>query len=490
MCVLFYKGPLFFDGVSTPTRVFFFCTRKRYRTACCRNHTHRHSSMYCYSGSSTSMATTSKLSALLVGAAFAFTAASAAFVPSSATSSAHLSLIRDGKFFHRRNPARYASQHADTYYPFPPNGEESKELSRILPADKIAGSGLQSELKNVMSDIWKARLLVILAAALYGTNFTCVKVLEESVAPGASTTLRFALASLATLPWLLTSPKQEQLSDLQVGINSSGTENITSSLPPQPHLSTATLAALSGFEVGIYNSLGYISQAVGLETTDASKSAFVCSLAVVVVPILDFLSGKRILPREVFGAAMAVAGVAFLELADADAAASISRGDLITLIQPLAFGLGFWRMEAGMHQYPDEAKRMTAAQILAVFLGSSVYTIFLSGEHTTTAQILDWLSNPHILSALFWTGCITTALTVYMETVALKSLSAAEATMIFSTEPLWGTAFASVVVGEHLGIGAGVGAALILGGCLFSNMGRACPLIFERNLGRESESSS
>merc|ERR1719263_506303 len=87
---------------------------------------------------------------------------------------------------------------------------------------------------------------------------------------------------------------------------------------------------------------------------------------------------------------MAVAGVAFLELADADAAASISRGDLITLIQPLAFGLGFWRMEAGMHQYPDEAKRMTAAQILAVFLGSSVYTIFLSGEHTTTAR--------------FWTG--------------------------------------------------------------------------------------
>ena len=28
-----------------------------------------------------------------------------------------------------------------------------------------------------------------------------------------------------------------------------------------------------------------------------------------------------------------------------------------------------------------------------------------------------------------------------------------------------------LVVGEHLGIGAGVGAALILGGCLFSNMG-------------------
>mmetsp|Transcript_26904 Transcript_26904/g.58830 ORF Transcript_26904/g.58830 Transcript_26904/m.58830 type:complete len:328 (-) Transcript_26904:168-1151(-) len=240
-------------------------------------------------------------------------------------------------------------------------------------------------------------------------------------------------------------------------------------------IDTRLPAIIAGLEVGAYNSVGYISQAIGLETTDASKSAFICSLAVVIVPILDFLAGKKLLPREIVGAAMAVAGVGFLELGGGGggggAVQSISTGELITLMQPLAFGMAFWRMEHACERFPEEAKRLTAAQIFAVFVSSAAYTHFFSGDHSSLTQIVDWVSDPMILGAIFWTGCITTALTLYMETLALKTLSAAETTMIFSTEPLWGTAFASAVVGEQLGLGAGVGAALILGGCLFSNMG-------------------
>lgn len=169
---------------------------------------------------------------------------------------------------------------------------------------------------------------------------------------------------------------------------------------------------------------------------------------------------------------MAVFGVGFLELGGGGGVSAIGSGDILSLVQPLAFGIGFWRMEAGMRRFPEEASRITAAQISAVFLASSVYTFFVSGEPLPLmSQIREWLTDPMIFGALFWTGCITTALTVYMETLALKTLSAAETTMIFSTEPLWGAAFASMVVGEHLGLGAGMGAALILSGCLFSNMG-------------------
>ena len=84
---------------------------------------------------------------------------------------------------------------------------------------------------------------------------------------------------------------------------------------------------------------------------------------------------------------------------------------------------------------------------------------------------MTWITDPMILFALFWTGVITTALTIYMETVALKTLSAAETTLIFSTEPLWGTAFASVVMGETLGVNAAAGAFCILTACLYSNLG-------------------
>lgn len=192
-----------------------------------------------------------------------------------------------------------------------------------------------------------------------------------------------------------------------------------------------------------------------------------------VVPLLDFLNGKNLLSREIMGIILAVVGVGILELGGSDGGAAtataLSHGDLLSLIQPFAFGMAFWRMEKAMKKYPQEANRSTAAQLLAVFTMSAMYGSFVGFPETSV--ILNWLQDPHIVMALIWTGCITTALTVYMETIALKTLSAAETTLIFSTEPIWGAACASVVVGEQLGIGSFVGGALILAGCIISNLG-------------------
>ena len=57
-----------------------------------------------------------------------------------------------------------------------------------------------------------------------------------------------------------------------------------------------------------------------------------------------------------------------------------------------------------------------------------------------------------------------------METLALRTLSAAETTLIFSTEPLFGAAFAAVVANECLGVDDAVGAAFIIIGCVVSGM--------------------
>lgn len=59
------------------------------------------------------------------------------------------------------------------------------------------------------------------------------------------------------------------------------------------------------------------------------------------------------------------------------------------------------------------------------------------------------------------------------ESIALTQLSAAEATLIFSTEPLWGAAFAYAVLGETLGPYALAGGALIVGTCLWNAQERS-----------------
>jgi len=243
---------------------------------------------------------------------------------------------------------------------------------------------------------------------------------------------------------------------------------------------TRLSAGLAGMEIGIWVSIGYIAQAIGLQTTTASKSAFICSMAVVVVPILDKIWGKPLLRRQIVGACLAGFGVWALELGGQET--TITDGDIMSMVQPLMFGLGFWRMEAAVEKYPTEAGKLAAGQLLTVFLVSLSYLVCFSpmvdgllhpgicNVLPTPSEILTLLQNPSILGMLFWTGVVTTAFTIYMETLALKTLTAAETTLIFSTEPLFGAAFAGVVANEAFGIETAIGAFFIVGGCIVSGM--------------------
>ena len=125
-----------------------------------------------------------------------------------------------------------------------------------------------------------------------------------------------------------------------------------------------------------------------------------------------------------------------------------------------------------MQKFPNEAGRCTAAQLLAVVIGSALYcAIAEGGAHMDGNQLREWFSDPYVVGLIAWTGIASTALSVYMETRALQTLSATEATLLLSTEPLWGSAFAALVIGEQFGVDAAVGGALILAGCLYSNLG-------------------
>lgn len=359
----------------------------------------------------------------------------------------------------------------------PPPFTQALSTSSLLPDYQGSLQNKHQEASDKAKQIMRARLLLLGASALYGTNFSCVKLLGAThISVGLSSTLRFGLAALATSPWLLPSNKKihDSLGDLPAGNNR--------------FQSDQWAATLAGLEVGLWNSIGYVAQAVGLETTLASKSAFLCSLAVVTVPLLDYATGKHLKTREMLGAAMALVGVAFLVLGGDNSAdlLHLTKGDWASLIQPLAFGMGFRRMEAAMHKYSDQANRSTAAQLLMVFSGSAIYMALTEAVASDLSGLTRWLADPWILGALVWTGVITTALTVYMETVALKTLTAAETTLIFSTEPLWGSAFAAVVMGETFGVDAVVGGMLILAGCVYSKLGWTGMMeLFNKNMNRE-----
>jgi drug/metabolite transporter (DMT)-like permease len=377
-----------------------------------------------------------------------------------------------------------------------------------LSRPDMEGLSEDGSVKN--SGISLARGVLLTCAALYGTNFASVKMLDEAMAPSMAAFLRFTLAALVFAPPML-----------QKGLKN-------------PAL------MFGGLEVGFYVWVGYVMQAISLQTTSASVAAFICSLSVIVVPLLDvffpnhqaqvetspassqsdsfakmafafnpmlakhadhpvavliekavgLFSSKKF--AALWPALIAATGVACLELGGTSAP---GMGDLWAFGQPLMFGLGFWRAEHYMRQLKDgEAPAFTGAMLATVALCSLVWTAqdwaypvvhsavtqhrdaatAIFGEVAKLKPLLqDW----HVLASLLWTGVFTTALTTFGENYAMKSLSSSETTVIFSTEPLWGTAFAAATLGEPIGPNTFAGAALIMIACMWGSLGSLGPML-------------
>ena len=138
----------------------------------------------------------------------------------------------------------------------------------IISIPSSSSNVIKEDLKE--KAVWVARMLLLLSAALYGTNFTMVKSLDESMSVGVSSTLRFGFAALSMLPWLF-SPINEELkttaknNSYQKFISKQG---FLFKMGDEP---TRLSALLAGMEIGMWNSVGYIAQAEGLKTTSASK---------------------------------------------------------------------------------------------------------------------------------------------------------------------------------------------------------------------------
>jgi drug/metabolite transporter (DMT)-like permease len=71
-----------------------------------------------------------------------------------------------------------------------------------------------------------------------------------------------------------------------------------------------------------------------------------------------------------------------------------------------------------------------------------------------------------LVAGVAYTGLISTALTVVLQTRALSKLPAADSSVIVATEPLWAAGFATLLLGEMLAPSSMFGGMMLLTGCL------------------------
>merc|ERR1712071_674492 len=86
------------------------------------------------------------------------------------------------------------------------------------------------------------------------------------------------------------------------------------------------------------------------------------------------------------------------------------------------------------------------------------------------------LNSQAALAGVLYTGLITTALALWVESIAFKRVPATDASIILATEPLFAASAAAAFLGETFGYSDYIGAALIVGACVMAILQGVTPV--------------
>ena len=436
----------------------------------------------------------------------------------------------------------------DEESPPPPHNHESKNTTHsnklILPQDDgrnkngpmlVWGVPLQSILLlNIAAVIWGTQHAVIKSVVdniSLGPDVTVREWLREAlvsvIGPGDDqkeaaltvndgdaaayfTLARFGLAALLASPYtpglngVLTRIKcrlagvvdASQDIDDQSTVSSSTTtittDDDSSVISQQNTIATTNatetyqtnLAWKYGLELGIYMFLGYAFQAIGLETTTASRSGFLLYLNVKLVPFFSFLTfGKQIRASTWLSALVAFVGTALLTVDNSDTSHGVSFGlnvgDLWSIAAAAASAMFILRTEAASKAV-SKSSELNAASLWAVSLLSLIWTFAIASKnlhvdvetvtnaqmaaaairHTVDATFATFIDHP---LQMFYLSAVTTTLANYIQSKGQKDISAERASIIYAMDPVYGAIVANLLLGEQLGPVGWIGSGMIFG---------------------------
>jgi drug/metabolite transporter (DMT)-like permease len=279
----------------------------------------------------------------------------------------------------------------------------------------------------------KAHVLLVLVTFAWGATFVLIKNTLAQVSPLVFNSIRMFIAALALVVIFHRSLK---------GLNKK--------------------SILGGMLVGVFLWLGYAFQTSGLRLTTPSKSAFITGLAVVFVPLIVAFSGRRVPNRWTsLGVIAALIGLYLMTIPAGEgfSLASINRGDLLTLACALAFAMHIFTTGYMTQRNPYE--HISVVQVATAALLMSV-TIPLETPRLTFSE--------QVVFALLFTGLVCTAAAFSIQAWAQQFTPPTHTALIFALEPVFAALTSYVLLGEHLGGRGTIGAILILGGILISEL--------------------
>jgi drug/metabolite transporter (DMT)-like permease len=282
----------------------------------------------------------------------------------------------------------------------------------------------------------KAESALLATTVVWGGTFAIVKLGMQDVSPILLIAIRFTIAGFlyAALFWRRIFPL------------------------------TAT-AILKGTILSLFLFAGFVSQNIGLTITTASKSAFITSMMVIFVPVLQFVIERKA-PRigNILGIVVVCAGLWFLT---SPAGSAFNAGDALTLVCAILFAFYIVYLDVVSREMSPLQVTFIQMGVIAVLSTVSVI-LFETPRFALTGQ--------SILTLLYLTF-LATALTTYVQSRFQKDTTPTRAVVIFSIEPVFAAAIAYILLGEQLGNMGILGGALIIGGVLLSEISDSIPIL-------------
>lgn len=285
-----------------------------------------------------------------------------------------------------------------------------------------------------------AHLLLIVVVLVWGTTFPIVKAALRDCPPLLFNLLRMTLATLALLAVNLRAVRQASRRELL----------------------HSTLA-------GIFLGLGYQFQTAGLALTTPTTSAFITGLVVVIVPLLTAIPAirpkrtSRPGPPAFVGALIAFAGLVLLTTPSGAGFALLQGfhlGELLTLACAISFAAHLLTLS---HAAAFTRARTLGTIQIAVATALMLITLPLGGAPRARLSIA-------LITALIITGLFATAAAFTIQSWAQQFLSPTHTALIFTLEPVFAWLTSLLFLGERLHPRALIGAGLILGGILITEL--------------------
>ncbi len=299
---------------------------------------------------------------------------------------------------------------------------------------------------NSVSRSLKAHVLLVLVTLVWGATFVMIKEALNDASPLLFNAVRMTVAALV----LLVVYRR-----------------------PMARLTRGALGA--GLTVGAFLWIGYEFQTTGLLYTTPSKSGFLTGFSVLLVPVFLAVGWRRAANRwTMLGVLVALVGLYLMTVPAAMPGPpgssgislaflgfkSINRGDILTLGCAIMFAFQIIFMGRAMQRYRFEQVATLQATTAAVLMLVTV----------PVAENAFIIWSPRLIWAILITGILGTSAAFTIQAWAQQFTPPTHTALIFLMEPVFAWITSYLVLGERLGLRAGMGAALILGGILLSEL--------------------